>query len=124
MLRHCKFLTSGRFWRLVHIFTAVFVLSYIAFDVLDLDPSDFPLKRAPRQRVVVVTEMPKGTELASLLEGHLLRMEPLLLDPSFKESIRLHHKDMLRTFSFGVDRIYVHRITHPLSSALESSPAS
>jgi len=122
MRRHFKFLTSVSFWRLVHIFTVVFVLSYIAFDVLDLDLSDFPLKRAPRQRVVVMTEMPKGTELANLLEGHLIRMEPLLLDPSFKESIRLHHKDTLRTFSVRADRIHVHRIAHQLSSALESSP--
>ena len=96
MLRHHKLKNSNRLWRLVHTVTVVFVFSYIAFDVLDLDLSDFPLKQVARERVVVVTESPKGTELANLLDHDGLRMKPSLLDPSiFKESIRLQQKDKL-----------------------------
>ena len=125
MLRHHKFKNSNRLWRLVHIVTVVFVFSYIAFDVLDLDLSDFPLKQVPRERVVVVTEAPKGTGLANLLDQNGLRMKPSLLDPSiFKESIRLQHKDKLIALRFRADRIHVPRLTLPRSSTLDSSPAA
>ena len=118
MARHSKFSTSVRFWQLAHIATLMFVFSFIAFDLLDLDLSAFPLKQEQRERVVVVTE-------TNLLERHVFRIEVLLLDPSiFKESLRFQRKAMLRTFSYRADRIQVHRITHPLSSTLESSPAA
>jgi hypothetical protein len=125
MLRHHKLKNSNRLWRLVHTVTVVFVFSYIAFDVLDLDLSDFPLKQVARERVVVVTESPKGTELANLLDHDGLRMKPSLLDPSiFKESIRLQHKDKLIALRFRADRIHVLRLGLPRSSTLDSSPAA
>jgi hypothetical protein len=115
--------TSVRFWRLVHIVTALFVFSYIAFDVLDLDLSDFPLKQAPREQVVVVTEVPKGIVLANLRGDTGLRMEPSLLDPAiFKESNRLrYHKDTLRALR-STAYPHVHRLTFPRSSNQDSSP--
>jgi hypothetical protein len=103
----------------------MFVVFYIAFDVLDLDLSDFPLKQVPRERVVVVTEVPKGTELANLLGDTGLRMEPSLLDPAiFKESTRLrHYKDTLRALQ-STAYPHVHRLTFPRSSTRDSSPAA
>src|SRR5262249_40463411 len=98
--------------------------SYIAFDVLDLDLSDFPVKQAAHQRVVVVTEAPKGIEPANLLKDVGLRMEPSLLDPAiFRESTRLQHKDALRTLRFS-GYPYVHKVTFPRSSTRDSSPAA
>lgn len=117
---------SVRFWRVVHIVTVIFVFFYIAFDVLDLDLSGFPLKQAPRDQVVVVTEVPKGTELASLLGDAGLRMEPSLLDQAvFKESNRLryYYKDTLRTLR-STRYLHVHRLTFPRSSTRDSSPAA
>ena len=124
MPRPFKFSSSIRLWRLVHIVTAMFVFSYIAFDILDLDLSDFPLKQRTHERVAAVTEVPKGTELANLFGDVGLRMEPSLLDPAiFKESTRLRHKDTLRTLrSTAYPR--VHRLTFPRSSTRDSSPAA
>ena len=123
MPRHFRYPTYVCLWQLVYIASAVVVFSYIAFDVLDLDLSDFPLKQAPRERVVVVTEVPKGTELANLLGDTSLRMESSLLDPAiFKESTRLRHKDTLRTLRSSAYP-NVHRLTFPRSSTRDSSPA-
>jgi len=117
-----KHSTTVRFWRLVHIVTVIFVLFYIAFDVLDLDLSGFPLKQVPREQVVVVTEVPKGTELANLLGDAGLRMEPSLLDPAiFKESTRLrHYKDALQTVR-PTAYPHAHRLIFPRSSTRDSS---
>jgi len=105
-------LTIGKF---VHIILALFVFSYIAFDILDLDLSDFPLKNPSRARIVAVTEIPRGTELASLLGCGLQRLETFAVHLSIsKESIRLQHKHLLRIFTLEGDRVQVHRITHPV----------
>jgi hypothetical protein len=123
MLRHSRFPTYVSLWQLVYIVTAVFVFSYIAFDVLDLDLSDFPLKQVPRERGVMVTEVPKGTELVNLLGDGSLRMEPSFLDPAiFKESTRLRHKDKPRTLWSAVYSL--HRLTFPRSSPPGLSPAA
>ena len=118
-----KFSASICLWQLVHIVTVMFVFSYIAFDVLDLDLSDFPLKQVTHERVAVVTEVPKGTELANLLGDAGPRMEPSLLDPAiFKGSTRLRHKDTLRTLR-STAYPHFHRLTFPRSSTRDSSPA-
>jgi hypothetical protein len=113
--------TSLRFWRIIQIVTAMFVFSYIAFDVLDLDLSNFPLKQVPHERVVV-TEVPKGTELANLFSDDGLRIEPLFLDPAiFKESTRLRHKDTRRILRSNT-YLNIHRLIFPRSSTQGSSP--
>ena len=124
MARILRVSPSLRFWRLVHIVTAVFVFSYIVFDVLDLDLSDFPLKQVPHERVVVVTEVPKVTELTNLFGGGGLLIEPSFLDPAiFKESTRLQHKDTRRTLRSNT-YLYIHRLIFPRSSSQDSSPAA
>ena len=123
MLRPFKFLSSVTARRSVYTVVAMFVFTYIAFDVLDLDLSDFPLKQAAHERVVLATEMPRGTEQADLFGRHLLRVEPLLqhLSP-FKESIRLRHKEILGNSNSRENCIRGHRITYPLSASQESAP--
>ena len=102
----------------------MFVFFYIAFDVLDLDLSDFPLKQGTHERAAVVIEVPKGTELVNLLGDAGLRMEPWLLNPAiFKESTRLRHKDTLRTLR-STAHFHVHRLIFPRSSTRDSSPAA
>jgi len=125
MLRWATFPASIRLGRLVHLITAVFVFSYIAFDVLDLDLSDFPLKQAARERAVVVSEVPKGTELASLInhDGH--RLGPWLLDASVvKQSLRVQDNNIQRTSQFHDARTYVHRLVFPRSCKSDSPPAA
>ena len=60
---HCSAL-----WRVIYIVCAVLVCSYIFFDVLDLDGSDFPLKQHPLERTAIVAEVAKDTVHAYSLE--------------------------------------------------------
>ena len=77
--------------------SAVLVFSYVAFDVLDLDLSDFPLS----ERMLIITEAPKATEMVNTVNWNGFQIVPSLLQPSlFKESIRIHQKNILRVSRF------------------------
>src|SRR5215467_7365052 len=83
------------FGRAIYIVCTIFVLSYILFDVLDLDGSDFPRPRSPVERNVVVAEVPKDIELAHCLEKAQFWLVPSLLgSPSSKDTAftRLTHR--------------------------------
>jgi hypothetical protein len=111
------------FWRFVHAVTVFCMVSYIAFDVLDVDLSDFPLKSGARQRVVVVAEVPKGTEAANLLEMPTQWLDSSRRDPAiFKQSFGFQQNEPLRTVRFRGLRLPIHRIIHSHYSALQSSP--
>ena len=119
MLRHLRLIKRFRFWRWVHIMSAVLVFSYVAFDVLDLDLSDFPLN----ERMLIITEAPKATEIVHTLNWSGFQIVPSLLHPSlFKESIRIQQKNILRASRFREARILSHRLIIPQSSTLDSSP--
>jgi len=123
MLRHVRLTKRFRFWRWIHIVSAVFVFSYIAFDVLDLELSDFPLRHATREKMLIITEAPKATEMVNTLNWNGFRIVLSLLQPSlFKESIRIQQKNMLRASRFREARIPFHRLTLSQSSTLDSSP--
>jgi len=68
MLRYFQSKRSSRLWRTVYIASAFCVFAYIASEVLDLDLSDFPLKRPPLERSAVVTQVAKDTEHAYIAE--------------------------------------------------------
>jgi len=119
MLRHLKLIKRFRFWRWVHIMSAVLVFSYVAFDVLDLDLSDFPLN----ERMLIITEAPKATEMVHTLNWNGFHIVPSLLQTSlFKETIRIQQKNILRASRFREARILFHQLIIPQSSTLDSSP--
>jgi len=125
MPRHRKFKTSVRLCGLMHIITVLFVFSYIAFDVLDLDLSEFPLQQASHKQLVIMAEVPKGTELANLPDHDSLRIEPSPVDPSIsKESIRFQDKRILRILRLHIAHAHIHSVTFPRSSTPDSSPAA
>jgi len=66
---------SSTFWRTIYIVSMFVVFSYILFDVLDLDGSDFPRPRAPVERNVVVAEVPKDIKIAYCLDRTELWVE-------------------------------------------------
>src|SRR5262249_24929982 len=116
MLRHLRLIKRFRFWRWVHIMSAVLVFSYVAFGVLDL--SDFPLN----ERMLIITEAPKATEIVHTLKWNGFQIVPSLLHPSlFKESIRIQQKNILRASRLREARILFHRLIIPQSSTLDSS---
>ena len=125
MPQRLKFQTSGRPCGLMHIITVLFVFSYIAFDILDLDLSEFPLQQAAQKQAVIIAEAPNATELANLPNRDSLRIEPSLVDPSVsKESIRFQDNRILRIPWFHIARAHIHRVNFPQSSTLDSSPAA
>jgi len=109
---HCSTL-----WRATYIVCMLLVFSYILFDVLDLDGSDFPRPRAPVERNVVVAEVPKEIKQAYLSERTELWVDHSALVPAmFDESVHVRFTRML-TFSpleFGRTRGY--RTALPRSS--------
>jgi len=104
----------------VHIISAVFVFSYIAFDVLDLDLSDFPLNHAQREKTALVSEAPKITEPSNAGNFHGFRIAPsLVARPIFKDSIQ---NNLLRVPRFRKLLVSFHPLIIPRSSS-DPSPA-
>ena len=125
MAQQLKAKTSRRSCGLIHVVTVLFVFSYIAFDILDLDLSEFPLQQTAQKQVVIIAEAPNATELANLPNRDSLRSEPSLIDPSVsKESIRFQDNRILRIPWFHIARAHIHRVNFPQSSTLDSSPAA
>jgi hypothetical protein len=125
MLRGLRLTKRFNLWRLVYIASAVFVFSYIAFDVLDLDLSDFPLKQASHERTVIITETPKTVELANALSAESFRIASSLAQPLVSnESIRFQQKHLIQPKRFRQTLILLHRLNLPQSSSTDSSPAA
>ena len=123
----CRFKLAKcfNFRRWMHVASAVFVLSYIAFDVLDLDLSDFPLKETSHERTAIIAETPKTVELTNALSADSFRITSSLLQPfESKESIRFQQKTLLQPTRFRDTRIHLHRFHLPQSSNSDSSPAA
>src|SRR5215831_4638398 len=110
MLRHLRLMKRFRFWRWVNIMSEVLVFSYVAFDVLDLDLSDFPLN----ERMLIITEASKATEMVHTLNWNGFHIVPSLLQTSlFKETIRIQQKNILRASRFREARILFPPADHP-----------
>jgi len=125
VLRNCKLkiANSPRTW--IHIITILFVFSYIAFDILDLDLSEFPLQQVSHKQVVILAEAPSATELDYFLDHDSRLIQSPVLDLSnSKESIRLQDHRLLRIPSLRLVHSHILRIVFPHSSSSDSSPAA
>ena len=90
MLSDFRYNHCSTFWRAIYVVCTVLVFSYIFFDVLDLDGSDFPRPRAPVERNVVVAELPKDIKHAYLPDRTELWVDHSVLVPAMSgESV--HH---------------------------------
>ena len=93
------------------------VFSYILFDVLDLDGSDFPRPRAPVERNVVVAEVPKEIKQAYLSERTELWVDHSVLVPAmFGESVHVRLTRALTFSPLESARTRGYRIALPRSS--------
>src|SRR5215467_8783797 len=109
---HCS-----RFWRAIYIVCMLVVFSYILFDVLDLDGSDFPRPRAPVERNVVVAEVPKEIKQAYLSERTELWVDHSVLVPATPdESVHVRLTRMLTFSPLESARTRGYRIALPRSS--------
>lgn len=105
------------FWRAIYIVSMLLVFSYILFDVLDLDGSDFPRPRAPVERNVVVAEVPKDIKHAYLSERTELWVDHSVPVPAmFDESVHVRLTRMLTFSPLESARTRGYRIALPRSS--------
>ena len=120
-----RFIKPYRLWRTIHLAGAIFVFSFISFQVLDLDLSDFPLKEAPGEGTVIMIEAPETTELTNTISEDSFRTAAAaLLQPSIQELLRSQQKTLVQHTPYRDTRIRLHRLTIPRSSPSDSSPAA
>ena len=109
---HCS-----TFWRAIYIVCMFVVFSYILFDVLDLDGSDFPRPRAPVERNVVVAEVPKDIKLVCCLDRTDLWVEQSLLAPAISgEAVSVRLTRLLAFLPLDSPRAHRYRVALPRSS--------
>ena len=116
---HCS-----TFWRAIYLVCMFVVFSYILFDVLDLDGSDFPRPRAPVERNVVVAEVLKdikliyGFDKADFLAEYSLVPASMSSEPA---SVRL--TDLAAFLPLVCARVHGYRVALPRSSPSDPFPS-
>ena len=117
MLTGFRFKHCSIFWRTIYVVCIAFVFSYIFFDVLDLDGSDFPRSRAPVERNVVVAEVSKEIKQAYFPDKTELWVDQLALVPAISgESVHVRLTRALTFSPFDSARTHGYRIALPRSS--------
>lgn len=117
MLADFRPIHCSKFWRATYIVCMLLVFSYILFDVLDLDGSDFPRPRAPVERNVVVAEVPKEIKQAYLPDRTELWVDHSVLVPAMSgESVHVRLTRALTFSPLDSARTRGYRIALPRSS--------
>jgi hypothetical protein len=117
MLTGFRFKHCSIFWRTIYVVCIAFVFSYIFFDVLDLDGSDFPRSRAPVERNVVVAEVSKEIKHAYFPDKTELWVDQLALVPAISgESVDVRLTRALTFSPLDSARTHGYRIALPRSS--------
>jgi hypothetical protein len=104
--------------RVGYILCTVLIVFYVAFDVLDLDGSDFPTTRAPVARTVIMVEVSKVNVdvylpvLTELWVGSTM----LLLAVGLRKSFQHKTLDVLRILPLNTPRAHRYRVALPRSS--------
>jgi hypothetical protein len=121
MLPNLRISHRSTFWRAIYIICTVFVVSYVFFDVLDLDGSDFPSKRHPLERTVVVDKVATDTEHAYSVHQPELWSDFATLSLAVSGGVVINRVTRVLTFSpLKSARIRGYRIALPRSSPTDS----
>ena len=121
MLVHFRAILASRLHRVFYIVCVAFVCSYIFFDVLDLDGSNFPRLLTPLARAVIVAETLVVIEIQDTRKHAApLGSVALLFTDLFEKCSRLRRQ----TTASGLDsaRSHGHRVGLPRDSVAD--PAS
>lgn len=113
------------FWRVIYIACTVIVFSYIFFDVLDLDGSNFPLPLGPVKSSAIVKDVQRDIKRSYLpgmtqLWGHL----SALFQDSEVDLIPLDHTEKLGLPRLDSFRGRGYRVALPRSSTSDPSPSA
>ena len=107
--------------RVIYIICTVFILSYILFDVLDLDGSDFLTTRAPIERNVVMVEVPKVTVNVYLSDTPDIWVNlNILLPTELEKSLRHVALEQPSFILLNTPRAHGYRVALPRSSTPDS----
>ena len=114
---HCS-----TFWRAIYVVCMCVVFSYVLFDVLDLDGSDFPRPRAPVERNVVVAEVPKDIKLVYGLDKIEVWIEHSILTPAISgQAVSIRLSSLSAFLPFDSPRAHRYRVALPRSSPSDPS---
>jgi len=109
--------------RPIYVLNILLVFSYIFFDVLDLDGSNFPRLFTPMERTIIVAVMPSGTQLDYFSkESELYSVISLLLTDRSAEYNRPLWPELLRASPLGTPRSHGYRVGLARNSLPDSSP--
>src|SRR5215831_20009527 len=96
---------SSIFWRVTHVVCALLVFSYILFDVLDLDGSNFSRLLATVERAAIVAEVPDAIPLKYAPEkSEFWGDTSLLFTDQSGLYVRRYCAELLRASAFGTAR--------------------
>ena len=111
------------FWRVTHTVCVLLVFSYILFDVLDLDGSNFPKLLMRVERAVVVAVVPSTTQLNySSEESELFGDISVLFADRSAEYSRPLWVELLRASPLNKTRSHGYRVGLARNSLPDSSP--
>jgi hypothetical protein len=121
MLSGFQFIRCSTLWHAIYIACMALVFSYVCFDVLDLDGSNFPLKRHPLERAAIIPEVSKNTVQPYGLQRPELRvnLSTFLLAPS-GAAVGIRITTVLKISHFESVRTRGYRIALPRSSISDS----
>jgi hypothetical protein len=114
---------SSIFWRATHVVCVLLVFSYILFDVLDLDGSNFSRLLAAVERAAIVAEVPDAIPLNYSPEkseswGHT----SILFTDQSGLCARLYWAELLRASPLGAPRSHGYRVGLARNSLPDSPP--
>jgi len=123
MLSDYRVFLLSTFWRIAHVVCALLVFSYILFDVLDLDGSNFSRLLAIVERAAIVAEVPDAVPLNYSPEKSESRGDTSLFFPDQSGLYgRLYWIDLLRASPLGTARSHGYRVGLARNSLPDSSP--
>lgn len=106
-----------------YVLCIVMVFSYIFFDILDIDGSDFPLTQAAKP--VYTAEVSHDFKRA-YPEGPLQTFQgiPILFDDRPTESVHIMHTKRFRSSPLDLARARGYRVALPRASIADPSPSA
>jgi hypothetical protein len=105
------------FSQAIYIVSVLIVFSYVFFEVLDLDGSDFPRPHAPVERNVVIAEVPKEIKITYWQHRADLWVAHSVLLPAISSEALWFRLAALLTFSpLNSARARGYRVALPRSS--------
>jgi hypothetical protein len=113
---------SSLSWRVAYVVCTLLVFSYILFDVLDLDGSNFPWVQV--ERTVIVAEIPSDMELIHVLDraGNWENASVLCADRS-REYAWVQRTEFPRSSPLDSARSHGYRVGLPRGNSVpDSSP--